>query len=431
MLNNPPVQISDEYNYALDRMEHSRDHLFITGKAGTGKSTLLGIFRDTTKKRCVFLAPTGVAALNIRGQTIHSFFKFPPKLIDHRELTKRRNNYLYRKVECIVIDEISMVRVDMIDAMDIFLQKNRGNSLPFGGVQMIFFGDLFQLPPVIASAFERQHLQTLYDSPYFFSAHAFSRINQGLEMIELHKVYRQSDVYFIRLLDNIRTRNFDMDDLNDLNQRTIGTDPIPEDFITLATRNNIVNRINAQKLQELSDPEYSYNCKIKGKFESRVSPAPPELRLRRGAQVMFVRNDPERNFVNGTIGKVTTLDPTGIQVSIADKEESKTIELSKEIWEIVRYQYNDKKPDQIETEVIGTFEQYPITLAWAVTIHKSQGKTFKNVLIDLGSGSFDFGQTYVALSRCQTLDGIYLKRDIRPKDVLVDERIVDFYNAWR
>ncbi len=411
-------------------MEHSKDSLFITGRAGTGKSTLLGIYRDTTKKRCVFLAPTGVAALHIRGQTLHSFFAFPPKLITPQDIVKRKNHRLYKKVECIVIDEISMVRVDMIDAIDHFLQKNRDNSLPFGGVQMIFFGDLFQLPPVVASAFERQYLQEHYESPYFFSAKALTRLEPQIEMIELHEVYRQKDKKFIRMLDCIRTRTFDIDDLEDINTRVLrDSDDLPDEYITLATRNAVVNKINTTKIQLLEGMEYLFVCTILGQFNERNPPAPANLRLRKGAQVMFVKNDQEKRFVNGTLGIVEALDSNHIMVKIKNEstDEYKYIEVEKSIWEIIRYRYSEKNEKEIEANVIGTYEQYPLILAWAVTIHKSQGKTFSNALIDLSGGVFDYGQTYVALSRCKTLEGIFLKSPIRPKDVMVDEKIVDFY----
>ena len=430
MITNAPVSISREYNYALDRMEHSRDSLFVTGRAGTGKSTLLGLFRDTTKKRCVFLAPTGVAALHIRGQTIHSFFGLPPKFITKQELTKRKNHRLYKKVDCIVIDEISMVRVDLIDAIDTFLQLNRENSLPFGGVQMIFFGDLYQLPPVIASAFERKYLREHYPSQYFFSAQVMNRLEPRMEMIELHEVHRQKDKAFIRLLDSIRTRTFDLDDLEGLNNRVMTPDTLmPEEYITLATRNAVVDRINSSKMAELTSPEFLFVCKVQGQFTERNPPAPPNLRLRKGAQVMFVKNDQEKRFVNGTLGTVESVENDRISVRLVDEYsgEQKTIDVEKSTWEIIKYRFSEKNDKEIEAHVIGTFEQYPLILAWAVTIHKSQGKTFSNALIDLTGGAFDYGQTYVALSRCKTLDGIFLKSPIRPKDVMVDERIVDYY----
>jgi len=410
-------------------MEHSRDSLFITGRAGTGKSTLLGLFRDTTKKRCVFLAPTGVAALHIRGQTIHSFFGFPPKLITHEEITKRKNHRLYKKVEAIVIDEISMVRVDMIDAIDRFLQKNRENSLPFGGVQMIFFGDLFQLPPVVASAFERKYLQQHYSSQYFFSALVMDRIKESFEMIELHEVYRQKDKGFVRMLDSIRTRTFDIDDLEHINTRILkNPEDLPEEYITLATRNAVVNAINIGKMKELTTPEYMFNCKIHGQFNERKPPAPPQLILKEGAQVMFVKNDQEKRFVNGTLGTVESLESKTIMVRITDeREESNLIEVEKATWELIRYRYDAQNENEIEANVIGTYEQYPLILAWAVTIHKSQGKTFQNALIDLSGGAFDFGQTYVALSRCKTLEGIFLKKAITPRDIMVDNRITEYY----
>jgi ATP-dependent exoDNAse (exonuclease V) alpha subunit len=426
-----PISLSSEFNEILDKLEHSKLHYFITGKAGTGKSTLLKLFRNTTKKRVVVLAPTGIAALNVKGQTIHSFFGFPPKMIDPSEIKKRKFNRLYRNIDTIIIDEISMVRVDMLDNIDRFLRINRKSNEVFGGVQMIFFGDLFQLPPIIAGEFEKQHLTRLYESPYFFSSRAMQMIREDFKTIEMTKVYRQQEQHFVRLLDNIRTKFFDYDDLELLNSRHTSEYYDQDMYITLTSRNVIVDQINQKKLSEIMAAPYIFEASIIGDFNPKLYPTESQLVLKVGAQVMFVKNDPQKRFVNGTIGKVIELSPDKILVSITNPDRiSKVIEIEKMEWEILKYAYRSDKPEIIETRVAGTFKQYPLKLAWAITIHKSQGKTFDRVIIDLGAGAFEYGQTYVALSRCRTLGGIVLKRKINPGDIIVDQKIADFYMNW-
>lgn len=432
-----PIPLSGDFNEIINQLEHTRDNLFITGRAGTGKSTLLQLFRNTTRKRCVVLAPTGIAALNVKGQTIHSFFGFPPKMLDIRELGKRKNHRLYKKVDVIIIDEISMVRADMMDNIDVFLRNNREINLPFGGVQMVFFGDLFQLPPVVASDFERNIFATRYKSPYFFSSRIVNSYNMKLtdpfelQMIELNQVYRQVDRRFVNLLDCIRLNQMDYDELDELNQRY---EPLPEDqdyFITLSSRNNIADQINQIKINELDTEPFSFSANVTGQFNNRLFPTDPMLRLKRGAQVMFVKNDPQKRFVNGSIGVITHLEAERIMIKVPDPDgKEQSIELEQMEWEILKYKSDPDKPKNISTEVVGTFKQYPIKLAWAITIHKSQGKTFDNVIIDMGAGAFEYGQTYVALSRCRTFEGVYLKRPIKPKDIMVDRRVSEWYE-WK
>ncbi len=422
-----PMELSHEYKYVLDRLEKTNDSLFITGRAGTGKSTLLRLFRKTTNKKTIVLAPTGVAALNVKGQTLHSFFGFPPKPLTKKDIKKRRFRKLYEKIETIIIDEISMVRADMLDNIDYFLQINRDNPLPFGGVQMVFFGDLFQLPPVVAGEEEKMMMKLYYDSPYFFSARIFEMLN--LEMVELRKVYRQEERHFIRLLDAVRLNRADYDDIADLNERHIPDFDPEENYITLSTRNKIVNSINQKELDLIPLEEYSYMAKVTGDFNPKLFPTQALLKLKLGAQVMFIKNDPNKKFVNGTIGKVTFLDIDKIKIEITNEGKKETIIVEKDVWEINKFKINEKDNNKIDTEVIGTFEQYPLKHAWAITIHKSQGKTFDRAIIDMGSGAFEHGQTYVALSRCRTLEGIVLKQKLRPRDILVDERIVQFYES--
>lgn len=420
-----PYKINDEFNAILDLIENHHEHLFITGRAGTGKSTLLSILKRTTKKNAVVLAPTGVAALNVGGQTIHSFFKFPPKMIDPTEIYKRKNHRFYKKVKLLIIDEISMVRADMIDCIDMFLRANKESPEPFGGVQLVVFGDLFQLPPVVSNNFEKQVIKEKYGNPYFFSAHVFQELN--LRMIELTTVYRQSERRFINLLDSIRTRQIDYDIMEEVNERyTEATEP-DNLSITLCATNATVDRINNEALKVNPNPIYEYRATLKGQFNAKVCPAESHLWLKVDAQVMFLRNDPKGRFVNGTLASVTHLESDKITVALPKDGDIIHIDVEREEWEMLRYQLDEKDPNRFKTNVIGTFTQYPLRLAWAITIHKSQGKTFDNIIIDLGRGAFDYGQTYVALSRCRTLDGIILKKKILPRDIIVDEAVVEYY----
>jgi ATP-dependent DNA helicase PIF1 len=420
-----PLELNEGFRYALDVLEKSRQSLFLTGKAGTGKSTLLQLFRSTTRKKMVVLAPTGIAALNVQGQTIHSFFGFPPRLIQAKDISKNFTKKWFNRIEVIVIDEISMVRADMLDAIDRSLRLNRDSPLPFGGVQMVFIGDLFQLPPVVANEEERNLLEMTYDTPYFFSAKVLRDFEY--EKMELRKVYRQEERHFLRLLEAVRHNSADWEDLEDLNQRCLPNFDAAGSFITLATRNAKVDRINLTELGKLNGLEASFTAKIQGEFDPKQFPTELELRLKIGAQVMFIKNDLDGNYVNGTIGKVTAFDEEGIKVFTDEQGSPKVITVVPAKWEIIRYRPGKENPDEIEAEVVGIFEQYPLRLAWAVTIHKSQGKTFDRVIIDMDSGAFEFGQTYVALSRCRTLEGIVLRQMLKPTDIMTDERVVDFY----
>lgn len=411
----------------MDVLEKTDRSAFITGRAGTGKSTLLKLFRNTTRKKTVVLAPTGVAALNVKGQTIHSFFRFPAKPLRREEIKPLRNRKLYKRLEVLIIDEISMVRADLLDNIDYFLRRNRENPNPFGGVQVIFFGDLFQLPPVVSSDAERQLFSTYYDSPYFFSAKVFEE-GFGMEMLELRVTYRQESRHFLRLLEAVRLNQIDYDDLEDLNERHQPNFDIEDYYITLSPRNAIVNQINENQLKRLDSREYTFLASIQGNFNPRLFPTDAALQLKAGAQVMFVKNDPQRRFVNGTIGKITALNDDQITVQIEKPDGSKQkIEVEKLEWEILRYSIDDQAGQGLQTDVVGSFKQYPLRLAWAITIHKAQGKTFDKVIINMGRGAFEHGQTYVALSRCRTLEGIVLKQALRPRDIMTDERIVEYY----
>lgn len=403
----------------------------MTGRAGTGKSTLLQLFRRTTRKKVAVVAPTGIAALNVGGQTIHSFFGFPPKPLGRQDIKKRRNRRLYTNLEVLVIDEISMVRADLLDNIDWFLRLNRDNPSPFGGVQVVFFGDLFQLPPVVTSGPEAMRFQLEYSSPYFFSAHLFAETGFELELMELRKVYRQENRNFLRLLESVRLNRLDYDDLEDLNARYLPSFESEDYYITLSARNATVNGINERELDRIPLEERTYLANITGSFNPKLYPADAAMRLKLSAQVMFIKNDPDKRFVNGTIGKVVKLEPESVTVQIQDGDGKEVpIKVAPVEWEIVKYKPGEKDPTEIETETLGTFSQLPLKLAWAITIHKSQGKTFDKVIIDLGKGAFEHGQTYVALSRCRSLEGIVLKKRLRPRDVLTDERVVEFYETY-
>ena len=419
--------LSPDFRYALERMENGNDSCFITGRAGTGKSTLLQLFRRTTRKKCAVLAPTGIAALNVQGQTIHSFFSFPPRPLTARDIRRRRKGKLYQNLEALIIDEISMVRADLLDAIDRFLRLNRKDERPFGGVQMLFFGDLFQLPPVVASDAESLLFNGLYDSPFFFSAQVFQE-GFSVETIELREVYRQENRHFLRLLEAIRLNRVDHDDLQELNDRYQPDVEPHEAFITLTATNAKADRINRQSLAAIPFPSRLYASSVTGDFNARLFPTEAVLELKLNAQVMFIKNDPDGAFVNGTLGRILNLEESQVTVGVkkenGDEEKVQTGYME---WEILRYIPSEKDPNEIETEVVGTFRQLPLRLAWAVTIHKAQGKTFDHVIIDLGRGAFENGQTYVALSRCRTLEGIVLRQPLRGSDIMTDERVLDFY----
>ncbi|MBT8219557.1 MAG: AAA family ATPase [Bacteroidia bacterium] len=420
-----PLILDEVFNDTLNLLEKTDDHYFVTGKAGTGKSTLLKLFTNTTKKNVVVLAPTGIAALNVRGQTIHSFFGFPPRMMTTKDIKKSRYAKMYQKVDTIIIDEISMVRADMIDNIDRFLRINRDYEWPFGGVQMIFFGDPFQLPPVIRNDEYRLLSEWGYESGYFFDAHIFES-GFFFQTIELTKIYRQKEKYFIRLLDDVRMNRMDMEGLKIFNERYLPDHQRQPFQITVSPRNYNVDRINAEELFKINAPEEKYKARIEGDFKSHLYPTEEFLTVKNRAQVIFIKNDPGKRFVNGSLAKVVFLEEDQITVEIEEDGKIEEFAIERMTWEIVKYKLNKDK-SRIKTEVIGTFTQFPIKLAWAITIHRSQGQTFDEVIIDLGKGAFAPGQSYVALSRCRSLEGIILTQPLLPRDIILDDRVVDFY----
>lgn len=427
-----PVVLDHVFQEVLEELENSNDNFFITGKAGTGKSTLLQLFRKTTHKKVVVLSPTGISALHVQGQTIHSFFQFPPKmLLSHEIFLVRRLVPILKAVEIIIIDEVSMVRADVMDAIDHSLRLHRKNHEPFGGVRMLFFGDLFQLPPVLAGLEEKSIFHMHYSSPYFFAANVFAG-GAALKMIELSRVYRQDERAFIRLLDAIRTMQFDESDLESLNTRFLPEEQIEEPFLTLCSLNAVAHSINASRLQAIESPSHFFYADIKGEFYEKLYPTSSLLELKENAQVVFLRNDPERRFANGSLGTITEIDGDKILARVQKEDgDFVEIEVPRMTWENLRYNIVPGSNTGIQTKVVGSFTQYPVRLAWAMTIHKSQGKTYDRVAIDLGRGAFEHGQSYVALSRCRKLNGIYLKKPLMPGDILVDETVVEYYERNR
>ncbi len=416
------VELNDDFRTALALIEHTPQSLFITGRAGTGKSTLLRYFRATTKKPLVVLAPTGLAAINVGGQTVHSFFKFPPRLIDPRGLRPSRHADLLRRLETLVIDEVSMVRADVMDGIDAALRLTRGRpGSPFGGVQVVLIGDLFQLPPIVRERELREYFTDRYGGPYFFQAPVFQETR--LHVADLEKVYRQTDAHFLDLLNAVRERRLDRGVLESLNARVRAFERQEDldEYVTLTPTNQAALQINLAFLGGLRGPEHALEAVVAGRFDPSSYPTDPTLRLKVGARIMMLRNDFDGRWVNGSIGVVEEVGPAGLRVAI----DGLSHEVEPHTWENVEYVFN-RRENRIDQRVIGTFQQYPLRLAWALTIHKSQGQTFDRVHLDLGRGAFAHGQTYVALSRCRSLDGLALSRPVFASDVILDEAIHDY-----
>jgi len=420
-----------EYLEIIDLIENTENNIFITGGAGTGKSTLLKYIMEHTQKKCVVLAPTGVAAINANGQTIHSFFRFPITLFDKKSIkADNMKKELFESLQMMIIDEISMVRVDILDAVDCALQINRRNNKPFGGVQMVFVGDVFQLPPVL-TAQDNDYIFTNYKSHYFFDAPVFQKTDYQLK--ELTNIFRQdaSEREFKETLNRIRIGETTDNDIRLLNSRMTNI-VNNDDTIYLTTRREIATDINFKKLDRLPTPSIKYTGLIIDTFDTgdgnKINedklPAPYELELKKGAQIMLLRNDKSGRWVNGTIGIIQELKEASISVLI----NGKLYNVEKETWEQIEYKYNITE-NKIEKQIIGKYVQYPLQLAYAITIHKSQGMTFDKINIDIGQGAFTHGQVYVALSRCRTLNGIKLNSRIDETDIIVDPKVLYWYKS--
>ncbi len=454
-----------KFRQALELLEKTNNNIFLTGEAGTGKSTLLQYFRRTTSKNVVVLAPTGVAALNVEGQTVHSFCGFGPDITLQK--VKRLVPYspkraLLQKLDTIIIDEISMVRADLLDCVDKFLRLNGKNfEAPFGGIQMVFVGDLYQLPPVEKDFVAGDSVTTLYNSPYFFDAKAFG--TTPFTYMQLDHIYRQQDLLFIEVLNAVRNNAASQAHLETLNQRAQTENQkftFQKFAIYLTPTNARAKQVNNFFLERLSTTMQTYQGTAFGTFEEKELPTDLDLQVKVGAQVMMLNNDQRKRWVNGTMGRIVGTKnvplapvefsadeeefqddfptvseedqgpPSTSEAIVVELETGETLYVTPHTWEM--YQFTlDKQTQKIDSKVTGTFTQYPFKLAWAVTIHKAQGKTFDKVYIDLSTGTFAHGQLYVALSRCRTLQGIYLKRPIVQEDIILDPRIATFLNQFK
>lgn len=428
------LDLNDKFTQALELLENTHKNIFITGRAGTGKSTLLSYFRQLTQKNVAVLAPTGVAAVNIKGQTIHSFFKFKPN-VTLQSIKKKKSNdnnkkSIYQKLDTIIIDEISMVRADLLDCIDKFLRLNgKDADMPFGGLQIIFIGDLYQLPPIVPRQ-EKEIFNSCYKTPYFFSALCFQDLQ--MEFIELEKVYRQKDTDYIHLLNAIRNNTITEVGFQKLNQRfNPHFTPQENEFYVYLTPTNAQAKItNDKRLEQLHGISHCLKGYVSGNFGQEYFPTDLDLHVKVDAQIMMLNNDSSNRWINGTIGKITAINELedNEKYIVVRLENGKLFDVYPYTWEISRFFLEGP---HLKSEVMGTFTQFPLMLAWALTIHKSQGKTFDKVVLDMGRGAFAHGQTYVALSRCTSFEGIVLTKPLTKKDIWMDYNVVKFLTSYQ
>ena len=417
----PKIKLTQETKKVLDLLENSNQNIFLTGRAGTGKSTLLKYFRATTKKNVAVVAPTGIAAINVQGQTLHSFFKFRPGITLDQVVKKYPNQTkIYKNLDTLVIDEISMVRADLFDCVEKFLRLNGPNKhKPFGGVQIIGIGDPFQLPPVLRKE-EEDAFFRIYRNRHFFCAKAF--IDASFRIFELQTVHRQNDKQFIEILDSFRVGKPSPDQLNIINQRLIEYESPETLAITIVPTNRMSQEINFHHLQRLPTKHKAYEGEVLGVFNEENLPTAKKLFLKEGAQVVVLQNDPKGRWVNGDLGKIISMGDEGVRVFFEDGTYE---DITQSTWEMYEFIF-DEEEQKIVPEPIGAFKQLPLKLAWAMTIHKAQGQTYDQVIVDFGSGTFEAGQAYVALSRCKTLQGLHLKTPLISRHFITDPLVTQF-----
>jgi ATP-dependent exoDNAse (exonuclease V) alpha subunit len=428
------IQFSAEAKGIIEKIRNGKSNLFITGKAGTGKSTLLQYVVNTHLSKIIVLAPTGVAAINVGGDTLHSFFRLKPgyELDEAKHVPiSRTKAKKYEAIDTIIIDEISMVRADILDAIDIFLKRARKSKEPFGGVRMIFFGDLYQLPPVVTDENE-EWFYSMYKSSWFFAAHVFEDIDLftpgfTMETMKLEHIYRQSDQKYIHYLNKLRigdSENAVLDYFADFVRPDFDPEK-KENWMHLVATNAQASSFNTRKLREIEKPAICFESESTGNIGSLI-PNDSLIQLKPEAQVMFVQNDPDKKWVNGTLGTITSIEENDQgqgKLVIVKLENGKEVKVKRHTWPIAKYYF---KNGQFTREEIGSFTQIPLKLAWAITIHKSQGKTFNKVIVDMGRGGFAHGQCYVALSRVVSPDYLVLKTRLQEDDIIVDEEILNF-----
>ncbi len=411
----------------LDLIAAGDRHVFVTGRAGTGKTTLLHALVRHTARAAAVVAPTGLSAIQVGGQTLHSFFRIAPRFVDLRDIRRRRDADVLRALELLVIDEVSMVRADLIDGIDQALRINRRCEQPFGGVQLAMFGDLWQLAPIVREAELKAYFDTVYGGPYFFQAKAWQ--DTSAVSVELETIYRQKgDPAFRAILEQIRTGDGAHEALAALSAQVRSRAALDEadSYIVLTATNDAALRENTRRLAALGGPERQWPAVVTGTFDAGAFPTEPALVLKAGARVMFLKNDPDKRWINGSWGVVLGFTERGPLVEMENGERHEVGAVS---WENIQYQY-DRTAGEISREVIGTFRQLPLRLGWAITIHKSQGQTFDRVYIDLGRGAFGHGQVYVALSRCRSLDGIRLAAPVRPRDLRLDPAVAGYRQVF-